>query len=66
VFFELAPVRDVKLWRFDVLASGCRRLRLRPDGGQQQPYRDSRGYFEESTDADHPCRLGTRYEHNDG
>jgi hypothetical protein len=49
-----------------ILGFSCRRLRLRPDGGQEQPYRDSHGNFEEAMDADHPCRLSTRYEHNDG
>ena len=44
----------------------CRRLWLRPDGRQEQPYRDSHGNFEESMNGDHPCWLGTDYEHDDG
>jgi hypothetical protein len=48
------------------LASGGRRLRLRPDGGQEQSYSDTHGNFEEPMDGDHPCRFGTRYEHDDG
>jgi hypothetical protein len=48
------------------LASGSCWLRLRPDGGQAQPYRDSHVNFEEPMDGDHyPCRLGVRYKHDD-
>jgi hypothetical protein len=47
-------------------ADASRWLRFRPEGGQEQPYRDSHGNFEESMDGDHyPCRFGMRYKHDD-
>src|SRR5580658_9260122 len=62
----LDPSRRCRTVAFRCLALRCCRLRLRPDGGQEQSYGDSHGNFEEPMDGDHPCRLGTRYEHDDG
>jgi hypothetical protein len=64
----LLPKADIvqHAGRVRYLASDCYGLRLRPDGGQEYSYRNSDGNFEEPMGGDHPCGLGTRYEHDDG
>jgi Catalase-related immune-responsive len=51
---------------FRYFASSCRRLTLAPDGANEQPDRDVHGNFEEPMNGGYPCRLGRRYEHDDG